>query len=143
MVPASISRKLLKNNFKFNFACIGESYCYRFAIRWYLWSPSIPYLKIFFLLVSSAGYYWIWKKIHCIYEIIMPVYSVSKALYRNIYPRPAQSQHRSDRVCFLGSCITIIYKVFSSVKKKCTTLVLLPEYPAKLRILGYCKSEVF
>lgn len=59
MVPAPINGKLLKNNFKFNFACIGESYCHRFAIRWYLWWPSILYLKIFSSLVSSAGYYWI------------------------------------------------------------------------------------
>lgn len=91
MVPSSINGNLSKNNFKFNFACIGESYCYKFAIRWYLRSLSIPYLKIFSFLVSSSGYYWIFKNICCRYGIITQVDSVSKALCRNIYPRPAQS----------------------------------------------------
>lgn len=116
--------------------------CYRFAIRWYLLLRSIPYVKIFSFLVSLAGYYWILKNTHSIDETLMKIHSVSKALHRNICFRPAQSQYRSDKVCLLGFCITIIKNVLSSVKKKCNTLVLLPKYPAKLHILGYCKSEV-
>lgn len=140
MVPAFINGKLLKNNFKFNFVCIGESYCYRFAIRWYLWSPSIPILRSFSFwshqhsITEFKNIYTVYMKLSWKYILFQKHFTETSTL----------GQHRSDRVCFLGSCITIIYNVLSSVKKKkCTTLVLLPKYPAKLHILGYCKSEVF
>lgn len=54
MVPSSTNGNLSKNNFKFNFACIGESYCNHLAfliIRFFpFWSQDqgiIEFLKIY------------------------------------------------------------------------------------------------